>query len=827
VGSDGVTATLDRGPGVLDERPPPLASPASEAAPQSDDPVRGRVEIALALLTVAALLGFHRVFDGWHWVGPVIGTALGVQLVCAMTRRWVRHPLVGALIDLAAAGALTAWTVLPSTTTFGVPAGRTWHTAVSNLSGVGARMDSATVPVHPLTGFVLLATIGAGLLAVAGSWLVFRLGRAMSGAVPSICTFATCCALGTRAGRTWSLTLVVVGLVVYLVVQRADTLARRPRLGASGAGGTAWLVRAALPATVIALVVALVAVPALPATDGQGSLGWRTGSGDGGTRSVISPLVTLSARLLRTSTTPVFTVRSTVASYWRLTSLDYFDGTEWNAHDLYQGVKDHLPGATTVPRGARVVTERFDVQHLSSVWLPLAFNPETVTGAGTVSYDPRSGSLLTPRPTSNGLDYEVTSLQYLATLSPHALEAVPPVRRNASLAPYLQLPASIPANVRALAHQIVAGKTTEYARALALQEYFYGPAFTYSLDPPPDNGPGGPLEDFLFRTRTGYCQQFAGSYAVLARAIGLPTRLAIGFTTGTRRANGEYQVTDADAHTWPEVWFPKYGWLPFEPTKGATGSGFAIPGATRYTGPTASTSPTGPTGPTPPTVPTTTPSTIPTSPSTTVGSSSTKPLPHGLAPAAGGSQGGSGAQSPRPAGGSGPHATGAAGRRLAVVGVLLVLLGLFVASNRVGRRWRWSRRRRRASGHAGGVGTLGVIWQETTERLAWQGTRRRASETPREFADRVGMERRRVELPPIGNHLHRLADILTEADFAPGGVTDADLEEADLAGRRLASILTRERGRRERTRLLLDPRLAWAPLTVDPAGSAWLEAPAT
>ncbi|MST35017.1 hypothetical protein GHK86_20090, partial [Acidimicrobiaceae bacterium USS-CC1] len=102
---------------------------------------------------------------------------------------------------------------------------------------------------------------------------------------------------------------------------------------------------------------------------------------------------------------------------------------------------------------------------------------------------------------------------------------------------------------------------------------------TYSLHPPVDGSGIGAIETFLFSTRTGYCQQFAGSYAVLARSIGLPTRLAVGFTTGRRIGPHRYQVTDADVHTWPEVWFPRYGWVPFEPTKGVPGAGFAIPGA--------------------------------------------------------------------------------------------------------------------------------------------------------------------------------------------------------------------------------------------------------
>ena len=132
---------------------------------------------------------------------------------------------------------------------------------------------------------------------------------------------------------------------------------------------------------------------------------------------------------------------------------------------------------------------------------------------------------------------------------------------------------------------ITAGQTTEYGKALALQNFFLGPeSFTYSLNPPDDGYGISALTNFLFDTRQGYCQQFAGAYAVLARAIGLPTRLAVGFATGTDEGTGTYQVLDADAHTWPEVYFgPKYGWLPFEPTKSyvdPSSQGYAPPPST-------------------------------------------------------------------------------------------------------------------------------------------------------------------------------------------------------------------------------------------------------
>ena len=86
------------------------------------------------------------------------------------------------------------------------------------------------------------------------------------------------------------------------------------------------------------------------------------------------------------------------------------------------------------------------------------------------------------------------------------------------------------------------------------------------------------MEAFI-NAKVGFCQQFAGTYAALARAIGLPSRVAIGFTPGDLDANGVYHVKGKHAHAWPEVWFDGVGWVLFEPTPGR-----GAPGAESYTG---------------------------------------------------------------------------------------------------------------------------------------------------------------------------------------------------------------------------------------------------
>jgi transglutaminase-like putative cysteine protease len=132
---------------------------------------------------------------------------------------------------------------------------------------------------------------------------------------------------------------------------------------------------------------------------------------------------------------------------------------------------------------------------------------------------------------------------------------------------YLTLPDGISERVRTLAHDLTAAQPTAYDQARAIERYLR--TFTYTLDlpaPPPNRE----LADyFLFDLQQGFCDYYATTMVVLARAAGLPARLVTGYAPGSYDAqNARYVVTAADAHSWVEVYFPDYGWVEFEPTGG-------------------------------------------------------------------------------------------------------------------------------------------------------------------------------------------------------------------------------------------------------------------
>lgn len=132
---------------------------------------------------------------------------------------------------------------------------------------------------------------------------------------------------------------------------------------------------------------------------------------------------------------------------------------------------------------------------------------------------------------------------------------------------YLPLPESVSGRVRALARDLTATEPTPYDRALAIERHLR--RFPYTLDlpaPPADREIAG---YFLFELQRGYCDYYATTMVVLARAAGLPARLATGYVGGAfDEENGQYIITADRAHAWPELYFPGYGWIPFEPTGG-------------------------------------------------------------------------------------------------------------------------------------------------------------------------------------------------------------------------------------------------------------------
>lgn len=731
---------------------------AGAAIPEAGS--RPLATLALALLTAASASGLFRVFTGYGWIGPVAGTIVVVHVLCwQLRRRRTRSPAAAGIVAVAIV-LMVSWTVLGHHTFYGIPTPATWDQAVTAIRQLGTDFASVTAPVAPTTAFELIAAGGAALAAALGDWLAFRWKTPMVALLPGLAAFIFSCTSGQGPGRGPVVAAQVGAMCLFLLVERSGGEGQVWFAG-TRVGVGPWTIATGGVLVAVAVVAAAAVSPTLARRDGTGILGWHSGLGSQGSERIVpNPLVDLRTRLTQYSNRPVFLVSSSVPSYWRLTSLNTFDGVTWTSTGSYTGFSSRLPGSPPLKASVRTVRASFRIEELDSVWLPAQFDPIAVQGARGVTYDPGSNSLLTPQSTSNGLDYTVTSYQYLDTLSGAELEAAPPVPQDALTYANLQLPA-LPGRVLALAASLTAGKATEYDKALAIQNYLRGPQFTYSLDPPSDGSGLNALVNFLFQTRTGYCQQFAGSFAVLARAAGIPTRLAVGFVQGQLVPGGAYQVTDGDYHTWPEVYFgPRFGWVPFEPTKG-----FSVPGTVGYAH-TSGNSP-GPISSTPTTAPTTVPSNGGVNPPAVTKPRST--VPPSSVPAA----------APR-------RSAGSAAWWLLLPAAVLLWLGAMGGVPLLARR-----RRRRRAARTGPEAVVLDLWKQVGAELRWHGIERRADETDDEFARRASLSMRRLGIDRQWAYggLVGLASMARRAAFA-ASVPPGLGEQAAVAAREIEEQLT-------------------------------------
>ncbi len=166
-------------------------------------------------------------------------------------------------------------------------------------------------------------------------------------------------------------------------------------------------------------------------------------------------------------------------------------------------------------------------------------------------------------------NYTIVSL--VPALSADELDALPgwevePLPDEYAI--YLELPERVVPRVRTLATQLTADEATLFAKATAIERYLR--TFPYDLTvPSPPEHVQDVADYFLFELQRGYCDYYATAFVVLARAAGIPARFVTGFTNGSWNPEQQaWTVTEADAHSWPEVYFPQVGWIPFEPTAG-------------------------------------------------------------------------------------------------------------------------------------------------------------------------------------------------------------------------------------------------------------------
>ena len=729
-------------------------------------------EITLGALTVTAVLGLGRLFVDGSFLPQVVFAAVAAHATAAACRRRRLTLVPTVLVALAAGTVLTTWFQLGETTTFGFPTGATLSQARTELADAWSTFGEVVAPAPVLPGFVLAASLGVWVIAFAADSAAFRARAMLEAVVPATTLFVFGGALGTGANRLVVSALFLAAGLGHWLAQRSLAAAASPTwLSSEHGGGTRSLLRLGAGLAAIGVLASVTIGPNLPGADARAVIPWRASDRDGpDSRVTISPLVDIRTRLVDQADVEVFRVKATERSYWRLTSLERFDGRRWTSDRQYRSADGELGTDVDVSAaGVRRSVQTFTVGALSVIWLPAAFRPVRISGVDA-SYDTDSNSILTPEATAAGLRYTVESA--LPVMDAEQLQGVPAQAPRDLANRYTALPVDFSPEVQTLAGQVTRSATTQYAKARALQDFFRSEPFVYDLDVKPGHS-GNDLEEFLFVTRRGYCEQYAGGYAAMARAIGLPARVAVGFTPGELDPEtGEYVVRGYNGHAWPEVYLDGFGWVPFEPTPGR-----GAPGAEAWTGVPESQADEGDPG-TGTTLPTTTTTAAP-------GGGASTTLPNRLP------QEDPFFESTEP---SSPWPGRILVAAIVLVVVPLVWAGILALAKLL------RRRRRRAAAATPGERVL-VAWDEVSEALARAGAPSQRWETPDEYARRAagatGVD---------GVLLTGLAGLTTTASFGRAEVPEEIAEQAaEVAGRleRAADALVPGR---ERLRYLVDPR---------------------
>ncbi|MFI8422739.1 DUF3488 and DUF4129 domain-containing transglutaminase family protein [Streptomyces sp. NPDC085479] len=627
---------------------------------------------------------------------------------------------------------------------------------VAELFRLGADdVSTYAIPAPDTEGIRLMLVAGVLAIGLLVDVLAVTFRRAAPAGLPLLALYSVAAGLsGGGAGGLWFL-LAATGYLLLLLAEGRDRLTawgrvfggaqRSGRAGAPvGTGGSSSApVRTGRRIGAVAMGTALVVPLVLPGFSGGllGNTGGGAGegSGSGGTIAAVNPLVSLQDNLRQPEDFEVLRYRTNALDnsglYLRLVALDQFDGTSWKSSVRpIEAVPKSLPwpdGLSQSVRTSEVTSNFVASEGYDQKWLPMPFPAARVDVEGRWRFEP-SGRMLVgdDKQTTKGVRYQVTSLDVRPTSEQLASAGPAPERLREE---YTKVPGSLPADVKSTALEVTKDARNDYERAVLLQNWFAEDGgFRYDVDV--TSGTGTEAISRFLKDKEGFCIHFSFSMAAMARTLGIPARVAVGFMPGTNQSDGSVSVGIRDAHAWPELYFEGAGWTRFEPTpsRGST------PSYTREATPTA-----GPTGPAQPSRSASAqPSAAPSA------SESCPPEMRRLG------------ECGQPAAAAEDSSSGGGTDLLKVAGWTLAAL-LVLALPCVPLLWRTRTRARRLAPSAGPL----AVWREIGD-TAWDyGVEPDEAQTPRRTAERIV---RAGELDgEAAEAVHRVAGAVEEALYAP------------------------------------------------------------
>jgi transglutaminase-like putative cysteine protease len=734
--------------------------------------------LALAGLLAGASLSLSRLYVGNAWLLPTWLTMAAALGLAALLRRLG----VGQLLSLAAMAAgfvvVAGILLFPATLLLVVPTRETLAEMARAASTAMTAVSEQAAPVEVTTEFVLLTCAGAWAVATAADGLAFRARQPLLALVPALGLFVFPAVIRPTS-PAWYTAWFLLGAAGMLLFEGRARLATWGRWvsharSRPGAGWRLPLTPAAQTGRWLALAAGLCALTVpwlLPGYGQQGVLDLKESTGVD-TGVALNPFVSLRTRLTAQEDVPMFRARTSRRERWRLMVYDRFDGTDFApSSDPRQNLTQFvgpLAGELDPDLPVTQVTQEVEIQELGSFWLPAATTPIRVDAGRRVLANPTFASLTVNQRLRKGFSYTVVS--QVPEIEASDLDGPVDYADYPEMAAYTDA-GNLDREVRDRARAVVEAKKadTPFEEALAIQDYLRSTEFKYNLNVPALSAGGNQLRRFLTQVREGYCEQFAIAMAMMARSVGIPSRVAVGFTAGEIVDKDYQQVTTHDAHAWPELWFPGAGWAPFEPTPRSDGT-VTLP---IYTTP-AGRDPRGTASPSAPDQPENSPAT-PT----------TRPL----------------APEPNSAAESDPLAGGQTGRGLLErplvrAGVAVVLLVALVPGVKWGRNLLARRRAGRRPRDA-----VAESYAELTGWARDAGIGRRGAETPAAYARRL-----RDDFAADADPLVELTRLFERAEYGAGEPGDDQADRARRLAHRARSSLAGRLGWRRRLVATVSPR---------------------
>jgi transglutaminase-like putative cysteine protease len=444
---------------------------------------------------------------------------------------------------------------VPSAMPFGLPTPVAFGELFS-LLGQGVDDIYSTIAPAPSTpGFTAILVVGIGLITILIDGLVSDLRAPKMGGILLLLIWVIPVIVAGPQLQWFHFAAIGLAFVVLMLSRYLAQRVRRAAAFSVLAGALALLLGVGLPLV-------------LPPVDQRPQQPLGTPEDI----TVVNPFLDLHADLDPSNDDVVltYTTEDPLAPPLRLTSVSAFDGTTWMPEpfdiDPFAVAVDGMPRPEGVAADTPVVerTAEISIQGLDEQHLPSPYSPATVDGVERRwIYDPSTLTIVGNGVLSTDAQYTIGYRSIEPT--PAQLAQAQPVDAE-QFESTLALPNDVPEVIGQTAEEVTAGSENQWEAAVALQDWLRSDEFEYSLDAPADAS-GSALEDFL-RDRRGYCVQFSGAMTAMARSLGIPARIGVGFTAGTPTGDGEYEVRMNQAHAWPELYFEGAGWVRFEPTPG-------------------------------------------------------------------------------------------------------------------------------------------------------------------------------------------------------------------------------------------------------------------